>query len=121
MHVVSVHTAEHYVWGNRCDGWHLIRSAECSVIQERMPPHTAEVAHFHSHSRQFFYVLCGKLSIVVEGAVQVLSPEDGLEVAPKIIHRVFDDTDSDVCFIVSRLRRHMETELSAPINEESES
>jgi quercetin dioxygenase-like cupin family protein len=82
------------------DGWQLLRSEECSVIQEGMPPHTAEVAHFHSRSRQFFYVLSGKLSISVEGAVQVLSPEDGLEVAPKIMHRAFNDTDSDVRFIV---------------------
>jgi len=100
MRVISAQTAEHYIWGNACDGWHLLRSQECSVIQERMPPRTAEVAHFHSRSRQFFYVLSGKLSILVEGKGHVLAPEEGLEVAPRATHRVFNDTDSDVRFLV---------------------
>jgi hypothetical protein len=37
MIVISAETAEHYVWGNGCDGWHRIRSPGCSVIQERLP------------------------------------------------------------------------------------
>ena len=31
-------TAEHYTWGDGCDGWHLVKGADLSVIQERMPP-----------------------------------------------------------------------------------
>jgi hypothetical protein len=34
---ISRETAEHYVWGGTCDGWHLVRSLELSIIQERMP------------------------------------------------------------------------------------
>ncbi|MBI4326021.1 MAG: cupin domain-containing protein [Chloroflexi bacterium] len=100
MDVVSTQTAQHYVWGDRCDGWHLLHSDECSVIQERMPPQASEVAHYHSRSRQFFYVLSGTLSILVEGKLHVLGPEHGLEIAPKAVHRVFNDMDSDVRFIV---------------------
>lgn len=100
MQVVSTQTAEHYSWGDRCDGWHLLRSGDLSVIQERMPPKTSEVAHFHTRSRQFFYVLSGKLSMLLDGKLNTLGPEHGLEVAPKAVHRVFNDTDSDVRFIV---------------------
>ena len=38
MPVVSAGTADHYVWGDGCDGWHLVASDRLSVIQERMPP-----------------------------------------------------------------------------------
>jgi len=67
MHVASIQTAEHYTWGDGCDGWHLLRGEELSVIQERMPPKTSEVAHFHTRSRQFFYVISGTLSILLAG------------------------------------------------------
>jgi hypothetical protein len=38
MKPISTGTAPHYAWGAKCDGWHLVRSADLSVIQERMPP-----------------------------------------------------------------------------------
>lgn len=100
MKVLSTQTAEHYTWGQRCDGWHLLRSDACSVIRERMPPQTSEVAHFHTRSRQFSYVLAGTLTIIVTGEHQVLNHEQGLEIPPKATHRVLNDTDSDVHFIV---------------------
>jgi quercetin dioxygenase-like cupin family protein len=73
MRPVSVATAEHYVWGEACDGWHLMRSAELSVIEERMPPGAAEQRHRHGKSRQFFYVLAGELTMELDGAVHTLA------------------------------------------------
>ena len=100
MRVISTQTAEHYTWADCCDGWHLLRSGELSVIQERMPPKTSEATHFHSHSRQFFYVLSGTLSILLNDTLHTLHAEQGLEVPPKATHRVFNDADSEVRFIV---------------------
>ena len=100
MHIVSTQTAEHYTWGECCDGWHLLRNDDLSVIQERMPPKTSEVAHYHAKSRQFFYVISGTLSVLLDGSLHQLAAEHGLEVAPKVMHRVFNDTDSDVRFMV---------------------
>jgi mannose-6-phosphate isomerase-like protein (cupin superfamily) len=100
MNIISTQAAEHYNWGEGCDGWHLMRSEECSVIEERMPPHTSEVSHFHNHSRQFFYVLAGQLTIEVDGKRLVLNANAGLEIAPQAVHRVFNDSDADVRFLV---------------------
>ena len=33
----SLANAEHYVWGDGCDGWHLLKHPDLSVIQERVP------------------------------------------------------------------------------------
>ena len=101
MHVISIETAEHYTWATRCDGWHLLRSPELSVIEEKMLPKTSEVAHFHSKSRQFFYVLSGTLTIWLGNETHTIGPEQGLEIPPTIVHRVFNESESDVRFIVT--------------------
>jgi hypothetical protein len=43
MEMINKQTARHYVWGNGCDGWHLVCTGSLSIIEERMPPGTAEV------------------------------------------------------------------------------
>ena len=67
MRKVSTATAEHYSWGNQCDGWHLVKLPFLSVIQERMLPGTSEINHFHHKARQFFYVLVGVAVLEVDG------------------------------------------------------
>ena len=62
--VVSKNYAEHYKWGNNCDGWHLLKTGELSIIQEEVPPGESEVKHYHNKSKQFFYVLEGKLQLI---------------------------------------------------------
>ncbi len=48
--------AEHYTRGQRCDGWYFVKDDEMTVIEERMPPGTAETLQVHAKSRQFFYI-----------------------------------------------------------------
>ena len=57
MSPTSRANARHYLWGGACDGWHLLAGDDLSVIEERMPPGTAEQRHSHVRARQFFYVL----------------------------------------------------------------
>lgn len=97
---INTETATHYQWGDNCDGWHLVRQESLSVIQERMPPATSEVRHFHSLSRQFFYVLEGELTIECDGVVNQLLRGDGLEIAPGSPHQVRNASASAVSFLV---------------------
>src|SRR5471030_3228199 len=83
---ISIANAEQYTWGDHCDGWHLVRAAAFSVIEERMPPGTREVRHWHARARQFFYVLTGTLKMEVEGAMHELPPGFGLELPPGNAH-----------------------------------
>ncbi len=80
--------AAHYLWGDQCDGWHLVRTEGLSVIEERMPPGTAEARHRHKAARQFFFVLSGQLRIEVEGVERELNPREGLEIPPGSAHQV---------------------------------
>ena len=70
---ISTANADHYSWGGQCDGWHLVRAQGLSVIEERMPPGTAEVKHWHTRARQFFYVVSGTLVMDVEGVEPMTS------------------------------------------------
>jgi quercetin dioxygenase-like cupin family protein len=97
---VSRANADHYVWGGTSDGWHLVRASALSVIEERMPPGAHEVRHRHAHSRQFFYVLSGTLTMEVEGARHRLEARTGLELPPGTAHQAINDTDDDVDFLV---------------------
>jgi mannose-6-phosphate isomerase-like protein (cupin superfamily) len=93
-------SAQHYSWGNNCDGWHLVRTDVLSIIEERMPPGTSEIRHYHQKANQFFYVLRGILQIDVEGNDLTLSAGQGLHIEAGQRHQVFNRSTSDVEFLV---------------------
>ncbi len=97
---VSIGSAEHYVWGAGCDGWHLVRQPALSVIRERMPAGTSEVRHFHERARQFLYVLSGAAVLEVAGTETSLAAGEGCEVSPGTPHQVFNRTLLDLEFLV---------------------
>ena len=79
--------AEHYVWGADCDGWHLLKHPDLSVIQERVPPGRGEVKHFHSKARQYFLVLKGRASLEFDDGTVTFGPGEGVHVPPGVSHR----------------------------------
>ena len=107
-------SAQHYVWGAGCDGWHLVTNPELSVIQESMPPGTTEVSHFHEKSRQFFFVLKGRATLELNGTVFVLGVQDGLEIAPGLPHQISNQSDEPVEFLViSQPHSHGDRKLAS--------
>ena len=80
MEVVSVDNTEHYSWGEKCDGWHLVKSAVLSVIQEVVPGGYQEVKHLHEKAEQFFYVLSGVAILQVNEKIYQLKPNQGLHI-----------------------------------------
>jgi quercetin dioxygenase-like cupin family protein len=98
--LVSADSAAHYVWGEVCDGWHLVRGEALSVIEERMPPGATEQRHFHARARQFFYVLDGALTLEVEGHSHRVGARCGVEIAPGTPHQARNESDTDVRFLV---------------------
>jgi mannose-6-phosphate isomerase-like protein (cupin superfamily) len=104
--------AEYYTWGDGCEGWHLVRTAALSVIEERMPPGTQEVRHRHARAFQFFRVLEGALTLEVAGVVQTLRAGEGLEIPPGTPHQAFNRGGVDTVFLlVSQPPSHGDREL----------
>jgi mannose-6-phosphate isomerase-like protein (cupin superfamily) len=96
----NISTAEHYQWGDNCDGWRLLDRPDLSVIQERIPSGAGEVEHYHQRARQLFFVLDGDLEIEVGDQTFQLSAGESIEVPPGDLHRVRNTGDSDTSFLV---------------------
>ena len=99
--IVNRSTAAHYKWGLDCDGWVLSAGETLSVIEELMPPATAEHRHFHARARQFFYVIEGSFTMELDGVVHRLEPGTGIEIPPGVPHQARNDSIADVRFLVT--------------------
>src|SRR5271168_2391536 len=102
-HIIRTADAEHYTWGGPngtdCDGWHLVRTAELSVIEESMPAGASEVRHHHVRARQFFYVLAGELTIEIDGSEILLRASEGVEIGPGLSHQAINRSGAPVRFL----------------------
>lgn len=98
--MISKDNAEHYLWGDNCDGWYLLNRPDMLIIHEKMPSGTCEKRHFHSVSRQFFFVLQGVLTMELEGNKHEIKAHQGLEIPPGIKHQARNDGESSVEFNV---------------------
>lgn len=97
---ISRQNAPHYLWGDNCDGWHLLQNPSLSVIEECMPPGASEVRHFHRDAQQFFFVLSGQAVLEIDGEHVVLSPGQGVAVAPGARHQFRNQSQAPVRFLV---------------------
>jgi mannose-6-phosphate isomerase-like protein (cupin superfamily) len=105
LEITSTKSAEHYKWGGSqgtdCDGWHLVKTAELSIIEELMPPGASETLHSHVHALQFFFVLEGELTLEVEHENFVLRAGEGLEISPTVPHQARNQSTRPVRFLVT--------------------
>ena len=96
----SPSNAEHYVWGEVCDGWHLLNEADLSVIEERVPPGASEAKHFHASTRQYFFVVSGKATLEFDGRKVNFGAGQGVHVPPGVAHRFVNASSEAVRFLV---------------------
>lgn len=97
---ISKQNAEHYLWGEQCDGWFLVKNGQLSVIHERMPAGTSEARHYHQTARQFFFMLSGTASFELNGEEIVLHSQEGIEVPPNLPHHIRNHSNEAIEFLV---------------------
>ena len=91
---------EEYDWGEKCKGWHLVNTNALSIIQELMPPNTQEVKHKHSKSQQFFNILKGQATFIINGKEFQIEQNEGVHIKPNVTHQIKNQTREDLEFIV---------------------
>lgn len=96
----TLDNSENYQWGDRCQGWHLLQSEGLSVIQEMMPPGTAEKPHFHQQAQQLFYILLGTAVFEIEGERIEVKATESIHVPAGIQHCIFNKGLSTLHFLV---------------------
>jgi quercetin dioxygenase-like cupin family protein len=119
MTVTSAANAEHYVWGQACDGWHLLATGDLSVIEERMPPGAFEQRHRHARARQFFYVLEGEATLELEGVAHRLRRGEGLHIAPGSAHQMRNESSGEVRFMVVSSPKSHGDRMAAPLESDN--
>jgi mannose-6-phosphate isomerase-like protein (cupin superfamily) len=97
---VSRENAEHYRWGVDCDGWHLVKDKQLSVIEEFMPSGAAEVRHHHQRSQQFFYILTGEVLMEIDGENMLIPAGSGVRILPGTRHQIRNPSSGPVRFLV---------------------
>lgn len=100
MKIISKENAEHYNWSITCDGWHLLKSDDLSIIQESVPPGGSEIKHFHKYSHQFFYVLKGRATIEIDNTIFTINEYESIEVKPGQPHQLRNETEETIEFLV---------------------
>ena len=97
---ISRDNAPHYVWGDNCDGWHLLQESNLSVIEERMPPGASEVRHFHTNAQQFFFILSGQAVMETNDERILLLAGQGVAIPPRTRHQFRNHSEEPVRFLV---------------------
>lgn len=98
--ITTIDNSEHYHWGDNCVAWHLLKSERLSVIQEKMPPGTAEQLHCHRFSQQVFYILSGKANFMFNETTLVVEQNQSLHIPPGTLHNISNNGKADLDFLV---------------------
>ncbi len=77
FNIIDISTVPSKTWGDNCFAWTLLDSAGMTVLQEEMPPNTADEMHYHEHSEQFVYVLEDEVTIDVGEDRVILAKHQG--------------------------------------------
>ncbi|MFD1737222.1 cupin domain-containing protein [Bacillus salitolerans] len=98
--IITKQTADHYQWGDKCDGWYFAKNKNQTVILEKMPPHTQENRHYHKQAHQFFFIITGTATIEISNEIFTLHSQQGIEITPGLPHQIFNKSDADIEFLV---------------------
>ncbi len=100
MNIVNTNNTEHYRWGDNSDGWHLLKSADLSIIEENVPPGGKEQRHYHNSSQQFFYILSGVAQLEISGQLFEIQAGSGIHVPAKTPHQLMNNSLENLRFLV---------------------
>lgn len=98
--VVDKNSAPHYFWGDKCSSWILMSRDSLSVKIETMPAGTKETLHYHSASRQFFFVLKGIAQFYIDGKIFTLKEQQGITIEPMKKHYIANESPEPIDFLL---------------------
>ena len=90
----------HYKWGDNCDGWNFVSKPEAVIKQELMPAQTAEKLHYHTYAEQFFYILKGQATFLIEEKTFIVDAGNGLRIKAGDKHKITNSDIYDLEFIL---------------------
>jgi mannose-6-phosphate isomerase-like protein (cupin superfamily) len=98
--VSRLNPLSHYTWRNNCEAWNLVDNKDLSIKLEKMPAQTEEVLHYHSASRQFFYVLKGRAIFEIDEVILIVHQGEGIQIEAGRKHRIMNKDEEALEFLV---------------------
>lgn len=89
-----------YTWGDNCKGWPLLEEQMLRVIEEEMPPNTAEQLHYHEKAAQLFYILEGEAEFQVNEETIHVNRGESLHIPAGTKHRISNKSNQNIRFLV---------------------
>ncbi len=89
-----------YTWGSNCKGWPLAEDTSLRVIEEEMPPNTAEQLHYHEKAAQVFYILKGQAEFQLDEETMLVAQGESLHIAAGKKHRISNKSNQNIRFLV---------------------
>jgi quercetin dioxygenase-like cupin family protein len=89
-----------YTWGDNCKGWPLLEEPTLRVIEEEMPPGTAEQLHYHEKAVQIFYILEGQAEFQVDEETIQVTKGESLHITAGKKHRIRNTSNQTIRFLV---------------------
>jgi mannose-6-phosphate isomerase-like protein (cupin superfamily) len=84
-----------------------VKAKQLSVIEELMPPGSAELRHYHKRSQRFFYSLTGEVLMEINGENLPIPAGSGVRIPPGTRHQIRNPSSGPVRFLViSQPPRH---------------
>jgi mannose-6-phosphate isomerase-like protein (cupin superfamily) len=87
-------------WSPGCLSWQFVDDKKVSIKMEEIQTKSRSNAHFHTKSRQFFFVLKGKASVDLEGALYDLKRHEGIEIPMGQKHQVMNSGEEELLFLL---------------------
>lgn len=81
-------------------GWHLLKDDSLGIIQETMPPNTAEINHKHAKAQQFFFILKGTATFLIDGKEVEVSTGSGIHIEKGAWHQIKNLSEEEIEFLV---------------------
>jgi mannose-6-phosphate isomerase-like protein (cupin superfamily) len=83
-----------------CDAWYLMKDPQFTVIEELMPPGSAETRHHHTKAQQFFFILSGEVLMEIDGEVTLVRAGSGIRILPGMKHQIRNPSPEAVRLLV---------------------
>jgi len=92
--------SEHYFWGEKCEGWRMLDTADLNVTREMIPSGKGEKMHLHKKARQFFYIISGSATFEIDGQLHEINKDEGIEIEPGKKHCISNHSNEPLEFVV---------------------
>ncbi len=100
MGKITLESADQFRWGDVGMGWLLKTSPDITIAQRVLSPGVREKKHYHQVAWQFFYILEGEGTILINEDQIPITADESIEVDPLCVHQLVNTGEEILRYLV---------------------